>query len=82
MKLHNRIEIVDFLNVVNRTKDNVYLRSSEGDCYNLKSTMSQYIAIAALLKEHGDELELFCDDKNDEKLFFSFFRNHPDVLNI
>ena len=80
MKLHNRIEIADFLNTVNRTKNNVYLRSPEGDCYNLKSTMSQYIAIAALLKEHGSELELFCDNKEDEKLFFGFFMSHPDVL--
>ena len=62
MKLHNKIEIADFLNTVNRTKNNVYLRSPEGDCYNLKSVMSQYIAIAALIKEHGDELELFCDE--------------------
>ena len=80
MRLHNRIEIVDFLNVVNRTKNNVYLKSPEGDCYNLKSVMSQYIAIAALLKEHGSELELFCDNKEDEKLFFGFFLSHPEVL--
>ena len=80
MKLHDRIEIVDFLNAVEHTKDKVYLKSLEGDCYNLKSVMSQYIAIAALLSEHGNELELFCDNKEDEKLFFSFFMSHPDVL--
>ena len=80
MKLNSEIEILDFLNIVNRAKDNVYLRSENGDCYNLKSALSKYIAIGALLGAHGDELELFCDDKDDEKLFFSFFRKYPDVL--
>jgi len=80
MKLNSEIEILDFLNIVNRAKDNVYLRSENGDCYNLKSALSKYIAIGALLGAHGDELELFCDNKDDEKLFFSFFRKYPDVL--
>ena len=82
MKLRNKIEVVDFLATVNRAKDNVYLQSPNGDCYNLKSVLSQYIAMGALLSAHGDELELFCDDKDDEKLFFSFFRKHPEVLDI
>ena len=82
MKISNEIEILDFLNTVNRAKDNVYLRSENGDCYNLKSALSKYIAIGALLGAHGDELELFCDDKDDEKLFFSFFRKHPEVLDM
>lgn len=82
MKLTKEIEITDFLATINRAKDNVYLRSENGDCYNLKSALSKYIAIGALLGAHGDELELFCDDKNDEKLFFSFFKHHPEVLDI
>ena len=82
MKISNEIEILDFLNTVNRAKDNVYLRSENGDCYNLKSALSKYIAIGALLGAHGDELELFCDDKDDEKLFFSFFRKYPEVLDM
>ena len=80
MKISNEIEILDFLNTVNRAKDNVYLKSAEGDCYNLKSALSKYIAMGALLGAHGNELELFCDNKEDEKLFFGFFISHPDVL--
>ena len=81
MKLKNEIEINDFLNAVNRAKHPVYLVSVEGDRYNLKSTLSRYVAIAELIKDYGMELELFCDDKNDEKYFFGFFLSHPEVLN-
>lgn len=80
MKLRNEIEINDFLNAVNRAKHPVYLVSVEGDRYNLKSTLSRYVAIAELIKDYGTELELFCDDKNDEKYFFGFFLSHPEVL--
>lgn len=80
MKLKNEIEINDFLNAVNRAKRPVYLVSVEGDRYNLKSTLSRYVAIAELIKDYGVELELFCDDKNDEKYFFGFFLSHPEAL--
>lgn len=80
MKLRNEIEINDFLNAVERANGPVYLCSNEGDRYNLKSTLSRYVAIAELIKEHGTDLELFCDDKNDERFFFNFFFTHPEVL--
>jgi c-di-GMP-related signal transduction protein len=80
MKLKNEIEINDFLSAVDRAKHPVFLISAEGDRYNLKSTLSRYIAIAELIKDYGTELELFCDDKNDEKYFFGFFLSHPEVL--
>lgn len=80
MKLKNEIEINDFLSAVDRAKHPVFLVSVEGDRYNLKSTLSRYIAIAELIKDCGTELELFCDDKSDEKYFFSFFLNHPEVF--
>ena len=80
MLLTKPIQIDDFLKSVEQAKDNVYLRSVHGDCYNLKSVLSRYVALGALLGEHGDELELFCDSKSDEKYFFRFFKEHPEVL--
>ena len=80
MRLKNEIEITDFLKAVNQAKDIVWLLSTEGDRYNLKSTLSRYVAIAAMINEHGSELELFCVDKNDEGLFYDFFAEHPDTL--
>ena len=44
----------------------VYLKSPEGDIFNLKSSMSRYIAIGRLIEEQGDTLELFADRKEDQ----------------
>jgi hypothetical protein len=46
----------------------------------LKSALCQYIAIAQLLGEHGQDLELWCDYKDDEVNFFRFFNKFPEVL--
>ena len=45
----------------------------------MKSALSQYIALGVLLGQHGDELELFCDSKQDEGLFLEFFIKYPEV---
>ena len=80
MKLNTEFELADFLNAVRKAKGNVWLESVQGDKYNLKSTLSRYVAFAALITDHGDELELFCDKREDESLFFEFFYEHPHVL--
>ncbi len=79
MKLTKISQIEDFLEAVNKAKDNVWLTSIYGDKYNLKSLLTQYVAIGALLGDKGDELELFCDRKEDEGLFLKFFYEHPEV---
>ena len=56
------------------------LTSVYGDKLNLKSKLTQYIAIAKLLGEHGEELELWCSDKNDESKFFKMFSEHPEMV--
>lgn len=80
MKLNNEIEIVDFLKAVEDAKSAVYLKSTAGDVYNLKSVLSRYVAIGALIAQYGNELELFCDSPSDEGLFLKFFYVHPDTL--
>ena len=80
MKLNNKIEISDFLKAVKLAKGEVWIESNEGDRYNLKSTLSQYVAIGALIENHGRELELFCAYPEDECLFFHFFDTHPEAL--
>lgn len=80
MKLTTEIEVADFLKAVDAAKEDVWLYSTYGDKYNLKSVLSRYVAISALLDTHVDDLELFCNNRNDEALFFKFFANHPEVL--
>lgn len=79
MKLCKEIEISDFLAAIKKANGAVWLESSQGDKYNLKSTLSRYVAIAALIENHGDELELFCTP-GDEGLFYKFFEKHPETL--
>ena len=56
MKLHNIGEVNDFISTVDRCKGNVWLEDRQGSRLNLKSKLSQYVAIAALISEHGIDL--------------------------
>ena len=80
MKLNTEIELTDFLAAVKAAKGEVWLESAQGDRYNLKSTLSRYVAFGALIENHGSELELFCARSEDEPLFYKFFFNHPETL--
>lgn len=79
MKLSKIEQVNEFLAIVDSCKGDVTLRSVDGDIFNLKSKLSQYIAIAALLGQHGDELELFCSDSSDEGKFMNFLMENPGV---
>lgn len=80
MKLTNVKQVEAFKEAVNKCENDVWLMSIYGDKFNLKSALSQYIAMGALLDEHGDELELFCAFKDDERHFREFFRDYPEVI--
>lgn len=80
MKFTNAKQIEDFLNEINTCIGQVYLRSPYGDVYNLKSRLNQYLAVAALLSEHGDELELFCTMREDESRLLNYLNRNPEVL--
>ena len=73
MKLQNIHEVEDFRKVIHQCKDDVFLKSQEGDVFNLKSAMSEYIALGRLLSEQGNSLELFASNHEDEGLLLSFF---------
>lgn len=80
MKISNKTQIRDFMETVNKCSGNVYLKSQSGDCYNLKSELSEFVALGALIKDKAGELELFCDRREDEALFLQFFVENPEVL--
>lgn len=82
MKIKNISQLNGFIAAVNECKGQVWLETTEGDKFNLKSTFSQYIAYSALLSERGDYLELFCSNKEDEQNFYEYFRNHPDTCKM
>ena len=80
MKLANITEVDNFLKTVDECIGDVWLESVEGDKINLKSKLSQYVAINALISCESDKLELFCSKHEDEMKFFKFFKENPMVL--
>lgn len=79
MKIKNIKDLQVFLEVVRQCNGDVTLTSQYGDKFNLKSELSQYVAIGALLCDHGDELELWCTDKSDEYKFLEMFKSNPEM---
>ena len=79
MKLKNIEEVNLFLATVDSCRGEVWLESQYGDKFNLKSKLSQYIAIGALLSDEDEVLELFCDYKEDEQKFLQYFKENPSV---
>lgn len=75
MRLLNSItDIESFRKAVHQCKDDVILRSADGrEEFNLKSTLSEYIAIGELAKDHGDQWEVYCMNKDDERYMLDFF---------
>lgn len=80
MKIKNIKDAETFLSIADKCKGSVVLKSQYGDVYNLKSKLAQYVAIAALVGEHGEELELWCSDKSDEAMFMKMFHEHPELI--
>lgn len=72
MRLTNVKDVQKFIAVIRACEHDVYLKSQEGDVFNLKSSMSQYIALGRLVEENGDMLELFADSKEDEARLIKF----------
>ena len=79
MKINKIEQVAEFLKTIDKCEGEVYLTSSFGDKYNLKSKLTQYVAIAGLLNSDND-LEFWCDNKKDEQFFIEFFNRNPEVL--
>lgn len=80
MKIKNIKDVEAFLATVDKCNGDIILTSVYGDKLNLKSRLTQYIAIAKLLGEYGEELELWCSDKNDKSKFFEMFAEYPEMV--
>lgn len=74
MLLKNIREIDLLLKAVDKCNGDVLIRSVDGsEEFNLKSAFSKYLAIGRLADECGDEYEMFCMDKDDERNMLQFF---------
>lgn len=80
MRLRSDVEVSAFECAVQKSHGTVWLIGSDGSRFNLKSFISRYVALALLIQNCNNDLELFCDNKSDEANFFEFFRDNPGVL--
>ncbi len=72
MKITNVKDIEAFQDAVRKCTGEVYLSSADGDFYNLKSSLSQYLAIADLIRDKNEELELFAKLPKDQLILMNF----------
>ena len=80
MKIKTGKIVREFLAIADECEGHVWLESPWGDKINLKSELSQYVAIYKLLKDQSEVLELFCQLSEDRARFMKFFEEHPEVL--
>lgn len=80
MRIKNIKQLDGFLACIRQCEGDVWLESDDGDRINLKSRLSQYLAIGALLKAEGEKLGLFCALPQDEVRFIEFFGSFPETL--
>ena len=80
MLLKNAKDIDNLIAAVDRCRDDVILRSTDGrEEFNLKSVLSRYVAIGQLCRDHGDEYEIFCMNPADEGYMLTFFYTLGDA---
>lgn len=76
MLLKNAKDIEALRRAIKECKGEVLLRSCDGsETFNMKSTISEYLAISKLIEDHGDTYEFFCMDRSDEGHLVAFFRD-------
>ena len=73
MKITTLKDVEEFKKAINECSGEVWLESVYGDKYNLKSALTQYVAIADLLRDKNGELELFAQHPEDELKLMKFF---------
>lgn len=78
MKIHNLNDINSFKNAIAKCRGEVWLESVYGDKYNLKSELSQYVAMADLLRDKKENLELFARLPEDQAILMDFLRTLED----
>lgn len=79
MRFNNANEVNDFMATAEGCVGSVWLESPNGDRFVLNSVFSRYVAMAALLTDKGEQLELFCQRPEDRERFYKYFGEHPDV---
>lgn len=77
--LRDLTDVENFKAAVKQCKGDVIVRHNSGhEEFNMKSLFSEYIGLAQLMSEHGDEYEVFCMNGDDEGNMLRFFHELKD----
>ena len=79
MIIRNVSALNDFVAVLDACESQVWLESPAGSRWNLKSLLSQYLALDILLSNQGCNLEITCCNPRDELNFNKYFQQHPEA---
>ena len=72
--LKNINDLEAFRAAVALCKGDVYLvKEDKSEQFNLKSAISEYIALGRLADDHGDEYEVYCQFPGDEGNLLKYF---------
>ena len=75
--LKNINDLEAFRAAVEKCKGDVILRKNDGsEEFNMKSSLSAFIAWGRLADECGDQYEIFCMNPNDESNLLKYFYEH------
>lgn len=59
---------------IKQCKSDVILRSVDGtEEFNMKSKISEYVALGKLCSDMGDQYEIYCMDRADEAILLKYF---------
>lgn len=73
MKITNMTDVKRFFEVLDQCKGRVELVTNEGDRLNLKSKLSQYVALSNLFSEAKiDEMEIIASEPEDVSLLLQY----------
>ena len=72
MKVRTMKDVEALKKAVSECSRDVWLESQNGEKYDLKDELSQYVAIGALLQDQEERLELFAAEPNDELILMDF----------
>ena len=77
--LNNISDLEAFRAAVRKCQGDVWLRSSDGtEEFNMKSRLSEYVALGKLASEAGSDYEVFCQFATDEANLLKYFYEHAN----
>ena len=75
--LKNIKDLESFRAAVKECKGDVYLLNQDKtEQFNLKSKLSEFIALGKLADLHGDDYEIYCQLPGDEGYLLKYFYEH------